>query len=60
MIPDKMMKQYYTSNSNGLAYQYYPIRALLWKVSLGYLPCQKNKWISKMQANLIQYNKYVE
>lgn len=47
--------QYYTLYSNGLIFQFYSIRALLWKISLRYLPCYKNKWISLMEGSLLQY-----
>ena len=50
------MIQHFTLYSNGLIYQYYSVRALLWKVSLGYLPATKNKWVSFMEGNLICYH----
>ena len=50
---------HYTLYSNGLIYQYYSVRALLWKVSLGYLPAAKNKWVSYMEGNLIEYHELV-
>lgn len=40
--------QHYQNYSNGLIFQYYSVRALLWKIGLGYLPHCKNKWISLM------------
>jgi len=48
--------QYYTHYSNGLIFQFYSVRALLWKISLGYLLASKNKWISMMEGNLLQYH----
>ena len=47
---------YYTLYSNGLIYQFYSVRALLWKVSIGYLPPAKNKWVSVMEGSLIYYH----
>lgn len=45
---NKIAIQHYQNYSNGLIFQYYSIRALLWKISLGYLLPSKNKWISLM------------
>lgn len=50
------MLHYYTLYSNGLIFQFYSVRALLWKVSLEYLPPSKNKWVSTMEGNLIAYH----
>lgn len=52
--------QHYQNYSNGLIFQYYSIRALLWKISLGYLPPGKNKWISLMEGSLIEYHELVQ
>jgi hypothetical protein len=51
--------QHYQNYSNGLIFQYYSVRALLWKIGLGYLPPSKNKWISLMEGNLILYHRLV-
>lgn len=48
--------KYYTLYSNGLIFQFYSIRALLWKISLNYLPTGKNKWVSVMEGSLINYH----
>ena len=50
----------FRSSSDGLIYQNYPVRALLWKVALGYLPRHKNKWISLLETNLARYQEFVE
>jgi hypothetical protein len=52
--------QHYQNYSNGLIFQYYSVRALLWKIGLGYLPHSKNKWISLMEGNLIVYHQLVQ
>ena len=52
----KNVMHYYTLYSNGLIYQFYSVRALLWKVSIGYLPAAKNKWVSVMEGSLIYYH----
>jgi hypothetical protein len=52
--------QHFQNYSNGLIFQYYSVRALLWKISLGYLPPAKNKWISLMEGNLINYHELVQ
>ncbi len=52
--------QHYQNYSNGLIFQYYSVRALLWKIGLGYLPQSKNKWISLMEGNLIVYHQLVQ
>ena len=46
--------------SNGLIFQYYSIRALLWKISLRYLPSSKNKWISYMEGKMIEYHEMIK
>lgn len=51
--------QYYTLYSNGLIFQFYSVRALLWKVSLQYLPASKNKWVSTMEGTLITYHEHI-
>lgn len=51
--------QYYQQYSNALIFQYYSVRALLWKVALGYLPASKKKWISTMEGNLIKYLRHI-
>lgn len=50
---------YYTLYSNGLIFQFYSVRALLWKVGLEYLPPSKNKWVSTMEGTLIAYHDYL-
>jgi hypothetical protein len=52
--------QHYQNYSNGLIFQYYSVRALLWKIGLGYLPSSKNKWISLMEGSLIVYHNLVQ
>ena len=47
--------QYCLQYSNGLIFQYYSVRALLWKVALNYLSYAKSKWVSTMERNLIKY-----
>ncbi len=42
-----------------LPFQYYSVRSLLWKISLGYLAPHKGKWISFMEKNLVSYRKFV-
>ena len=44
-----------------MPYQYYSVRALLWEISLGYLPDKnKSKWVSMMEANLQRYKSFVK
>jgi hypothetical protein len=57
---NKIAIQHYQNYSNGLIFQYYSIRALLWKISLGYLLPSKNKWISLMEGNLIEYHELIK
>lgn len=45
---EEIMKFYFRKFSNGLIFQYYPVRALIWKIVSGYLPDSKEKWIWKM------------
>lgn len=56
----KNLIHFYRTHSNGLIYQYYPIRAMLWKICLGYLHSTKNKWISHLEGKLIEYEEYVK
>jgi hypothetical protein len=51
--------QFYTHNSNGLIFQFYSVRALLWKICLKYLPASKNKWVSLMEGKLIHYQELI-
>ena len=53
------MVHHYQNYSNGLIFQYYSVRALLWKISMGYLQPLKNKWISLMEGSLIEYQDLV-
>lgn len=45
--------------SDGLIFQFYSIRALLWKIALRYLPISKNKWISYMEGKMIEYHEQI-
>ena len=47
-------------NTVTLPFQYYPVRALLWKVSIGYLPQTKQKWVSLMEGSLLKYQNLVK
>ena len=47
-------------NTHRLDYKYYSIRSLVWKVSIGYFPNTKQKWISIMEKNMIKYQEYIE
>lgn len=51
--------QHYITYSNGLIFQFYSVRALLWKIVIKYLPASKNKWISLMEGKLIHYNELI-
>jgi hypothetical protein len=42
---------------NSISYQYYPIRSLIWKILIGYLPDRKNKWITFMESNKKGYER---
>ena len=52
--------QHYTTFSNGIIFQFYSVRALLWKIIIKYLPASKNKWISLMEGKLIHYNELIK
>lgn len=47
-------------NTVTLPYQYYPVRALVWKVAIGYLPEKKQKWISFMEGSLLRYQNLIK
>lgn len=49
-IVDEYSKKRYISSQ--LPYQYYSVRALLWKINVGYLSkAYIHKWISKMEKH---------
>jgi hypothetical protein len=46
--------QFYTHNSNDLIFQFYSVRALLWKICLKYL-LPRTSGLSPMEGKLIHY-----
>ena len=42
---------------NYISYQYYTLRSLLWRILLEYLPPRNNKWITKIEATRVNYEK---
>ena len=57
---EEIMKFYFRKFSNGLIFQYYPVRALIWKIVSEYLHDTKEIWIWKMQVSLLKYRELIK